>query len=228
MSPAELAVFAALGGSALTGMATLGITWFREWLRGRAADRDTLGQAITQMLSQSMAVMMTVQAMGQTMRIRSGLGEGLDVATRLRKPADPMELYGWLAKEIAPLNEAWSVIWLRGDQGTIRLANELLNACSEVIGEGTQRQPTANVGVWLRRWAVGERQTPEMEAELQAAIRTVARARERLAQHARRKLGLPAAELFSPDLPAAQGASVQAAMPNGRAASAGAETHPSD
>lgn len=51
----------------------------------------THSRAITAMLSQSMTVMMTVQAMGQTMRVRSGLGEGLDVATRLRKPADPMD-----------------------------------------------------------------------------------------------------------------------------------------
>ncbi|MGH3277149.1 MAG: hypothetical protein ACRDNZ_22825 [Streptosporangiaceae bacterium] len=44
MTSAELAVFAALGSSALTAAATLGVTWFREWLRGRAAARDTPAQ----------------------------------------------------------------------------------------------------------------------------------------------------------------------------------------
>jgi hypothetical protein len=31
--------------------------------------------------------------MGLTMKVRSGLGEGVDVALRQRKPADPLELY---------------------------------------------------------------------------------------------------------------------------------------
>lgn len=66
------------------------------------------------MLSRSMAVMTAAQALGLTMKTRSGLGEGVDVAMRLRKPADPMELHDWLAKDMAPLTEAWSVI--RPDQ----------------------------------------------------------------------------------------------------------------
>ncbi|MGH3277150.1 MAG: hypothetical protein ACRDNZ_22830 [Streptosporangiaceae bacterium] len=76
--------------------------------------------------------MMKAQAMGQTMKVRSGLGEGLGVATRLRKPSDPMELHDWIAQEMTPLNEAWSVIWLRGDQETIQLANALLDACGQL------------------------------------------------------------------------------------------------
>jgi hypothetical protein len=198
VSSAELAVVAALGSSALTAVATLGVTWFREWLRGRAAGRDALGTAITEMLSRSMAVMMAAQTLGLTMKSRSGLGEGLDVATRLRKPSDPMELHDWIAKDMGPLNEAWSAIWVRGDQETIRLANALLGACAEIVSAGTQRQPADTAPARLRRWAVGERQTPDMEADLQAAIKAVAHAREQLARHSRRKLGLPAAELFTP------------------------------
>lgn len=105
--------------------------WLRESLVGRRAARDVLLTAVTAMLSRSMAVMTRAQAMGLQMRLRSGLGESIDVATRLRKPADALELHDWMATDMAPLNEAWSVIWARGDQETVRLANALLAGNSQ-------------------------------------------------------------------------------------------------
>jgi hypothetical protein len=77
MTPAELAVVAALGASALTGLASLGVVWLQGWLRARADNRDMLLGAATAMLSRSMAVMTRAQAMSLQMRFRSGLAEGL-------------------------------------------------------------------------------------------------------------------------------------------------------
>lgn len=65
MSSAELVAAAALGASAITAAASLGITWYREHLRGKAAHRDTLAAAVTEMLSRSMAVMTRAQALSQ-------------------------------------------------------------------------------------------------------------------------------------------------------------------
>jgi hypothetical protein len=48
------------------------------------------------MLSRSTAVMMRAQALGQQMRLRSGLKEGLDVTLKFRKPADVLEFHDWL------------------------------------------------------------------------------------------------------------------------------------
>lgn len=201
MTPAELTVIAALGASALTAGASLGVVALQEWLRGRRADHDELVAAVVAMLSRSMSVMMRSQAMGQQMRLRSGLGEGADVALRLRKPADALELHDWLAIDMAPLSDAWSVIWARGDQETIRLANALLRNFGDLLGVATSRSPADTAAARLRRWASGEKWTPEMQAELDRAVKDVANARESLAQYARRQLGLPAVELFGHEPP---------------------------
>jgi hypothetical protein len=77
--PAELAVVAAFGSSVLTGLASLGVVWFQQRLQGRQADRDALISAVTEMLARSLALSMRADTLGQTMKLRSGLGEGVDV-----------------------------------------------------------------------------------------------------------------------------------------------------
>lgn len=196
MTPAELTVVAALGASFLTVLGSLGVVTLQERLRGKAGDRDALAAAVIEMLSRSMAVATRAQAMGETMKLRSGLGEGVDVATRLRKPADPLELHDWMAQDLAPLNAAWSVIWARGDQEMVRLGNDLLSKCSDLVGVSTAMQPADSPRARLRRWAIGQRWTPEMQADLQSALKEMAHARKRLAEHARGKLGQPHVNLF--------------------------------
>jgi hypothetical protein len=196
VTPAELTVIAALGASALTGAASLGVVTLQERIRSRSADRDTLAAAVTAMLSRSMAVMWRAQAMGLQMRMRSGLSEGADVALRLRKPADALELNDWMAIDMAPLNEAWSVIWARGDQETVRLANALLDKCSVLLAAATATEPAGTATARLRRWAAGEKWTPELQAALDRAVKDVAHAREHLAQYARTLLKLRSVTLF--------------------------------
>jgi len=196
MTNAELAVVAALAASALTGGTSLGVVWLREWLRGRAADRDVLAAAVTELLSRSMAVSLRYQALGEMMKQRSGLGEGADVALRQRKPLDHFELHDFIDRDVAPLNAAWSVIWTRGDQELIRLANKLVANCADLMGVSTARMPAATTLTRMRRFVVGERWTPEMQADLERARRDMAHARKDLAVYARSVLGLPPAELF--------------------------------
>jgi hypothetical protein len=203
MGSAVLAVVAALGASALTALASLGVTWYREHLSQKAADRDTLSSAVIQMLSRSMSVMVRAQAIGLQMRFRSGLKEGTDVTLGIRKAADVIEMHDWLAADYTPLAEAWSVIWARGDQETVRLANQLLTACGDVLGAATAREITPTLGARILRWAAGEKLTPQLEQDLQRAVRAVAHAREQLAQHSRTTLGLPAVHLFGYDSPQA-------------------------
>jgi hypothetical protein len=204
VTPAELAVIAALGASALTGGASLCVVALQERLRGRRTDRDVLLTAVIAMLSRSMSVMTRSQAMSQQMKMRSGLAEGVDVALRLRRPTDSLELHDWLAIDMAPLNGAWSVIWAHGDQETIRLANALLDKCGDLLRAATCRNPADAMAARLRRWARGEKWTPELQADLDRAVKDVAHAREHLAQYARRHLGLPAVELFGHEPPVAQ------------------------
>jgi hypothetical protein len=201
VTSAELAVVAALGASLLTGAASLGVVALQERLRGKRDDRDTLTSAVTAMLSRSMAFMLRAQAAGLQMRLRSGLGEGADVALRVRKPADVLEFHDWLAADLAPLNEAWSVIWARGDQETVRLANALLDKCSDLFAAAIATEPAHGAAARVRRRVLGEKLTPELETALAEAVKDVAHARERLAQHVRRRLGQPAVTLFGHEAP---------------------------
>ena len=195
MTTAELAIAAALGASFLTGLASLGVVAYQEWLRSRAGDRDALATAVIEMLSRSLAVAMRAQAAAETVRLRSGLSEGVDIAIRLRKPLDLFEFHDWMAQDMAPLNTAWSVVWAHGDQEMVRLANALLSACSDLIGISTPTQPTATYLERFRRYVVGERWTAEQRAESQHALEEVAHARKRLAEHARQELGKRHVEL---------------------------------
>jgi len=201
MTQAELAVVAALGASALTALASLGVVALRERLRRKATDRETLIAAITAMLSRSISLSLRAQMMGEAMKIRSGLGEGIDVLTHQRKPLDPLEFHDWLAQDVVPLSQAWSVVWARGDQEMVRRANALLASCNELMDVSTARMPAATLPARVRRQVVGERWTPEMIEELLAARKAMAHAREQLAQYARTILRLPEAKLFGHDSP---------------------------
>jgi hypothetical protein len=106
MTPAEVAITAALGASFLTAAGSLGVVWVREWRRAKADDRAAL----------------RAQAMGESMRLRSGLSEGLDVTLHLRKPADAMEFHDWMARDVMPMHAALDEIWTRWDQEGVRLA----------------------------------------------------------------------------------------------------------
>jgi hypothetical protein len=198
MTPTEVALTAALGASLLTGFASLGAIWFQEWRRGRASDEDALRASVQGLLLRSMGVAMRARAMGETMRLRSGLKEGFDVAMRHRKLVDLFELHDWMAQDIAPLNAALSEIWTRDNQEGIRLANDVVSSCMDLLGANVARQQGGNSWERIRRWAAGERWTPEMIEEENCAMRELAHARKRYADHARARFGLDAVELFSP------------------------------
>jgi hypothetical protein len=102
MTQTGVVLAAALGSSALTGLAPLGVTWYRDWRQGKADDKAALHGAIMEILSRSMAVATRAQAMGQMMKVRSGLIEGLDIALHHRKPVDALELHDWLARTWCP------------------------------------------------------------------------------------------------------------------------------
>jgi hypothetical protein len=197
MTSAEIALVAALGASALTGLSSLGVVWFQEWRRGRASDEDALRASVQELLSRSLAVAMRARAMGDTMKLRSGLKEGFDVAMRHRKVVDPLELHDWMAQDLVPLNAALTEIWTRDNQDGIRLANDVVNKCMDLLGASTARQQADGGWERLRRWAAGERWTPEMIAEYDRAMRELAVARKHYADHARARFGLDVVELFT-------------------------------
>ena len=197
MTPAEVAIAAALGASFLTAAGSLGVVWVQAWRRAKAQDRAALRAAVRELLSRSIAVALRAQTIGESMRLRSGLSEGLDVTMRLRRPADAMELHDWMAQDVLPMHAALDEIWTRWDQDGVRLADDVVGKCMDLLGTNAATQPTHNGRERVRKWAVGERWTPEMRDAQQAAIRELAHARKRFADYARARLGLPEVDLFS-------------------------------
>jgi hypothetical protein len=196
MTPAELAITSALGASFLTGFASFGVMWIQQRLQSKGSDRAALAASAQELLARSMTVATRSRAMGDTMRFRSGLREGWDVALRQRKPVDSLELHDWMAKDLAPLNAALTEIWTRDNQEGVRLANDVVNKCAALLGASTVRQPAEGLER-LRRWAAGEQWTPEMTKAYDDAMRDLVRARKRYADHVRARFGLKAVELFT-------------------------------
>lgn len=173
------------------------MVWVQESRRRKASDLAALRAAVTELLARSLAVAMRARALGEAMKVRSGLKEGVDVTMRNRKPVDPLEVHDWMAQEVIPLNSALAELWTRDDQEGIRLANDVVNKCAELLGVSTARQPASDGLGRVRRMVAGERWTPEMIAETERAVRELAQARKKFAEHARIRLGEAAVELFT-------------------------------
>lgn len=198
MNEAVIALSAALGAALLTGAGSLGVVWYQERLRGKASDADALAATITGLLTASFALAVRARTIGETAKVRSGVTEGLDVATRQRRPVDLMELHDWLERDWGPLRAAWSELWARGDQELIASGNRLMGACAEMISAATDlAPPSPDLTSKVKRVFQGEKWTPEMTERLRAAELSLARARKDLAVLARGKLGRTAVDPFA-------------------------------
>lgn len=199
MTSAEVALVAALGSSGLTGLVALGVFLLQDGRQRKAANRSALHSAYAKLLTRSMSVAMRARALGETARFRSGLTEGIDIVTRQRKPVDGLELHDWMAQDLVPLNEALDEIWTRADQEGIRLANDVVSKCADLLGGSTSFSKPTKAWERIRTWAAGVRWTPEMIAENDRSIRALALARKRLAEHVRVQFGRSAVQLFTSD-----------------------------
>jgi hypothetical protein len=188
---------AALGAAALTAVASLGVVAYEDQRRNRRTAQDALRAAVIDLLVRSLNLAARAQAMGEMMKIRSGLGEGLDIVLRHRRPIDLLELHDWVAQDFSPLGQAWAATWLRGDQELIRLANDVVDRAAELIGVSAMRQPAHSAADRLLRWARGERWTKEMLSDHQAALHELADSRKGLAEYARKRLGEDAVNVFT-------------------------------
>jgi hypothetical protein len=195
VTSAELAVIAALGASALTGLASLGVVAFQEWRRDKAANQAALRAAIAELLARSLAFTLRAQTLASTGRNRSGPTEVLDVLMYHRKPIDFPEMHDWMAQDWTPLNVALSAIWIRWDQEGVRLANDLVGKCADLFEVSLADQPARKGWERLRWWSAGRRWTPEWLADYQHAVRELDESRKRLADYARGKLGQESVDL---------------------------------
>lgn len=202
MNDAVVALIAALGAAFLTAGGSLGVVFYQERLRGKSADADAMAATVTELLSRSFALALRARTAGETAKFRSGLGEGVDVATRQRKPVDLFALHDWLDTDFAPLRAAWSELWSRGDQELVDVGNRLMSACADVITAATETAPApSSMSAKVRRLVRGEEWTLALTERLEAAERALAAARRQLTLVARRQLGRPFIDPYSRDEP---------------------------
>lgn len=200
MDEAVIALIAALGAALLTAVGSLGVVSYQERLRGKSADADTLNATVNELLSRSFALAIRARTVGETAKLRSGLGEALDILTRQRKPIDPLNLHDWLEQDFGPLRSAWSDLWARGDQELVNAGNRLMSACVDVLTAATSRDPMPTaMSRKVRRLVRGDEWTPETAEHLESAERALAYARKELTLVARRKLGRALIDPFNRD-----------------------------
>lgn len=201
MSTAWPVVVAALGSASLT---IFGTFWLERWRMSRAdrgASNDKLSEACVQMSSHALALALRAHTLYLTAVLRSGIGEGLDVALHLRKPIEPMELSDWLFADVRPMLDAQSVIEVTsGNELLIRSAADLVLAAMTVldkasdIGESSAQQVDRRVisrlGTWLRQGVVPLRRDPEKERAIRQAVRDLGQQVRQFARVTREHLGV--------------------------------------
>jgi hypothetical protein len=198
MTPAEVAITATLGASALTGAVSLSVVGPRESLQRKASNKDALHRAVRELLTRSIVVAMWAKAMRDAIRFRSGLMEGVDVVIlRLRKPVDAMALYDWQAPDLVLLNAALNEVWTRWDQEGMRLASDLVHKCADLLSESTTLVPAKTPLQRARKALIGERWTPQREDAYNRALEDMLAARMGLANYARRTLRLKDVDLLA-------------------------------
>jgi hypothetical protein len=175
-------VVAALG----TGVIGFGGILWQQFRRDRRATLAEKSDAYYQLIAHSLSFAVRAGTMQNTMRVRSGLNERMDLTLRLRRPLDPMEVHDWFAQGYEPMNQAWSKIQVVGSVDAVRVAKELMDACADMValaGElGGARGP---FGTYLR----GLEWTSDQEEALKATTNRMIEHREALIELARKDLG---------------------------------------
>jgi hypothetical protein len=198
-STAWAVVAAALGSS----LVTVGGYTLRDWLhdgrRQRAGQTDELKSACMALMSSAYRLVHRTSVIRLAMHLRSGLSEGIDIATRQRKPIDPIEHGEYMLQDMNPMLEAQARVWLLGDEELIRGASDIILAGSKVIETATalppDRRPPPLGTPWFEKAAASLRKLKpltrdeQLEASYQDSVRALGRSCWLFGEVMRRRIG---------------------------------------
>jgi|SRR5665213_1194725 len=185
-------LLAALAASGLTFLGTFGLQRLAERRAAQHALTNRRRQAYADLVTGALDFVMFIGILRAAAKIRSGIGEGLDVATRTRKPVEPFDIMDRMRSAMKPVNDAVNEVWIVGTPAAIALANRLQREVTTVLdkgsalGTGRSKAATFFKGI---AWS------PEEERVINDAIIAVGETRREIAQLARLELGLDAADL---------------------------------
>jgi hypothetical protein len=187
-------VVAALGASLLTILGTLWLNRRQHRRAGKDAARQERFAAYQELLNWSFALANRIRAAGDTMRLRTGLGEGVQVLLRQRKPLDLMELYDWFELDFRGMRDAWSCIWTTGTQAAIDSADRLVDATVDLMSVATASPQRCWV-VKVYGSLVGESWSKEQLEAYDTAARRFVDERVQFAQLVRTETGREKVEM---------------------------------
>lgn len=174
-STAWAPVVAAIGSSALTAAVAYGIEWRRTRRDSASARTDRQQAAYSELLTRCALLVNSAGALRLTVTVRSGLKEGLDVVTGLRRPVDPLELNEYIRRDMEPLFAAMTEVWVVGSQRAIEAANDLVDQATTVVGAATDSSGTRpSLARFLSgvKWSDADNQVLADEIRKLASIRT--------------------------------------------------------
>lgn len=180
-------VIAALGAAALTAVAAIGVELVREDHAAEVQDRTERRDAYARLLKAT-ASFITVAT---TIREIRKLSTGPAAVVRI---SDPLGFIVGINRDLAPMWDAWSEVWLHGSQEAITAANRVIDSTQPVIGlasvKGEGRSPF--VAAFL-----GEKWTADQEKAFKGGLAGVGKARLQFAAVARKELGADVADLVA-------------------------------
>lgn len=153
-------------------------------------------QAYADLLVASVGMASRAHTLLTTLKLRSGLAEGLAVTLGVRPPVDPLALHDWIDRDHARLMDAWSRVWVYGSAKGVRLGNRLVDGCGALMELPGSATGASTPRGKARQLALGIN-IDEAAAEWQRRLRTLAVARRDLTDYVRAETGRPAAALFS-------------------------------
>lgn len=185
MSNVWAVVIAALGASAITGLASFGVASWSSRQAAKAVLEAQKREAYLGVMTSSVRVMSRAWSLSLAMTVRSGVGEGVDIALYHRKPLDPLDLHTWFSQDFDALHDSAGRVWLHGSQEASQLTDDILLQCASLLELATSLPPHRSWIDRLRRI----RRDSEFEQRWLGEVRTLGKLRAQLATQARRELG---------------------------------------
>lgn len=131
-------VAAALGASIITGAISFWLEVWRERRIARQQKAASLTAACERVISSAMRLAVRSSGLRETMILRSGFSEALDIMLHHREPLDTLALNDWLTADAGPMLDAQSTIWLSGNSILIKGAAAVVFATIEVMTTATK------------------------------------------------------------------------------------------
>jgi hypothetical protein len=176
-----------LSSAALAAVITLSVYGLQGRRDAKAARRHSRRQAYSRLLASTGIVVHTADTLHLMMETRSGLGEGVDVLLRVRRPLDAMDLHELLRPVITTLYEAMAEVSTVGTPEAVQLGNRVVSLCADVMQAATERGQARSPAAALLR---GEKWTVEQLESSRATVQSLSAARAEFAALARRELGI--------------------------------------